>query len=70
MLLIGRPGTAKTSTVLQVLSKLNPAETVSKTVSFSSATTPGSTVLVASAALRIARRRRATTSSGCAVAVI
>ena len=40
VLLIGGPGTAKTSTVLQVLSKLNPADTISKTISFSSATTP------------------------------
>ena len=40
VLLIGGPGTAKTSTVLQVLSKLNPATNANKTVSFSSATTP------------------------------
>ena len=40
VLLIGGPGTAKTSTVLQVLAKQNPAEVVTKTVSFSSATTP------------------------------
>ena len=40
MLLIGGPGTAKTSTVLQVLAKQNPAETTIKSLSFSSATTP------------------------------
>ena len=40
VLLIGGPGTAKTSTVLQVLGKQNPAEVLTKTISFSSATTP------------------------------
>ena len=40
VLLIGGTGTAKTSTVLQVLAKQNPAETTIKSLSFSSATTP------------------------------
>ena len=40
VLLIGGPGTAKTSTVLQVLGKQDPTKVLSKTVSFSSATTP------------------------------
>ena len=40
VLLIGGPGTAKTSTVLQVLGKQDPAHVLTKTVSFSSATTP------------------------------
>ena len=40
VLLCGGPGTAKTSTVLQVLGKQNPAEVSTKVMSFSSATTP------------------------------
>ena len=40
VLLIGGPGTAKTSTVLQFLARQDQATTVSKKLSFSSATTP------------------------------
>ena len=36
----GRPGTAKTATVNQFLSKLNPDQMSSKTITFSSLTTP------------------------------
>ena len=39
-LLVGSPGTAKTSTINQFLSKFNAEQTVSKTVTFSSLTTP------------------------------
>ena len=39
-LLIGGPGTAKTSIILAVLNKQNPAEAAMKKLSFSSATTP------------------------------
>ena len=39
-LLVGGPGTAKTSTINQFLSKFNPDAMVSKTITFSSLTTP------------------------------
>ena len=37
---VGGPGTAKTATVNQFLSKLNPDQMSSKTITFSSLTTP------------------------------
>jgi len=40
VLLVGGPGTAKTACILQVLSKLDPATTGYKKLSFSSATSP------------------------------
>ncbi|CAD7698753.1 unnamed protein product [Ostreobium quekettii] len=39
-LLVGGPGTAKTSTINQFMSKFSPEETSSKTITFSSLTTP------------------------------
>jgi dynein heavy chain len=39
-LLVGGPGTAKTSTINQFLSRFNPDAMVSKTITFSSLTTP------------------------------
>eukprot|EP00898_Chlorokybus_atmophyticus_P005691 jgi/Chlat1/6122/Chrsp409S05665 len=39
-LLVGGPGTAKTATVMQFLAKVNPDEVSTKTITFSSLTTP------------------------------
>ncbi len=40
-LLVGGAGTAKTNTINQFISKLNPETTTNKTITFSSLTTPG-----------------------------
>ncbi len=40
-LLVGGPGTAKTNTINQFISKFNPDTTSNKTITFSSLTTPG-----------------------------
>ena len=40
VLLVGGPGTAKTSIILQVLAKQDPTTTAMKKLSFSAATTP------------------------------
>ena len=40
VLLVGSPGTAKTSIILQVLAKQDPSTTAMKKLSFSAATTP------------------------------
>lgn len=40
-LLVGGPGTAKTNTINQFISKFNPDMTTNKTITFSSLTTPG-----------------------------
>ena len=39
-LLVGGPGTAKTTAIMQFISKFNPETTNSKTITFSSLTTP------------------------------
>lgn len=39
-LLVGGPGTAKTTTIMQFIGKFNPEQTTNKTITFSSLTTP------------------------------